>query len=167
MNFTPELLLRGAAIGIGATVLIDLWALLQRRAFSVPTLDWALVGRWIGHFRHGRFVHAPIGASAPVRGERALGWLAHYAIGVAFGAALLALCGAAWARQPTLWPALAFGLATVAFPFLLMQPGLGAGLAAAKTPKPWLARRRSLITHGLFGLGLYLCAWLLAALMPR
>lgn len=166
MNITPELLLRAAAIGIGATVLIDLWALLQRRAFSTPTLDWALVGRWIGHFRHGRFVHAPISQSDPVRGERALGWLAHYAIGIAFAAALLMLCGPQWTRQPTPWPALAFGLATVAFPFLLMQPGLGAGVAASKTPKPWLARRRSLITHTLFGLGLYLGAWTLARLAP-
>lgn len=166
MTFSSELLLRGAAIGVAATVLIDLWALLQRRAFAVPTLDWALVGRWTGHFRHGRFAHAPIAASAPVRGERALGWFAHYLTGAAFGAALLALCGPQWARQPTPWPALAFGVATVALPFLLMQPGLGAGIAASKTPKPWLARRRSLITHALFGVGLYAAAWAASALPP-
>lgn len=166
MTIVSEFLLRAATIGIGATVLIDLWALLQRRAFATPTLDWALVGRWIGHFRHGRFFHAPIAQSTPVRGERALGWLAHYATGIGFATALLALCGPQWLRQPTPWPALAFGLATVAFPFLLMQPGLGAGVAASKTPKPWLARRRSLITHGLFGLGLYLSAWTLARLAP-
>ncbi|MEH6413477.1 DUF2938 domain-containing protein [Pseudomonas sp. CGJS7] len=158
-----ELLIRAVPIGIGATLLIDLWALLLKRALSIPSLNWAMVGRWIGHFRHGRFVHASIAAAAPVRGERALGWIAHYATGVVFATLLLWLCGPQWARDPRPLPALLFGVATVAFPFLLMQPGLGAGVAASKTPEPNRARLRSLITHTVFGLGLYAAAWTTAA----
>ena len=30
----------------------------------------------------------PIAAAAPVRGERALGWLVHYVVGIAFAEAL-------------------------------------------------------------------------------
>jgi len=64
---------RAALVGIGATLVLDAWALLLRRAFGVRTLDWALVGRWLGHFPRGRFMHAAIAAAAPVRGERLLG----------------------------------------------------------------------------------------------
>ena len=49
---------------------------------------------------------------------------------------------------------LAFGLVTVAAPFLLMQPALGVGIAASKTPNPTAARLRSLMTHAAFGLDL-------------
>ncbi|MCZ3133241.1 DUF2938 domain-containing protein, partial [Acinetobacter baumannii] len=51
--------------------------------------------------------------------------------------------------------ALIVGLASVVFPFLLMQPGMGAGIAARRTPRPGVARLRSLVTHAVFGLGLY------------
>jgi hypothetical protein len=58
-------------------------------------------------------------------------------------------------RQPTLAPALAVGIATVAAPFLLMQPGMGAGIAARRTPRPGSARLHSVVMHTVFGLGLY------------
>jgi hypothetical protein len=47
------------------------------------------------------------------------------------------------------------GVGTVAAPFLLMQPAMGAGVAASRTPRPAAARLQSLITHAIFGLGLY------------
>ncbi|MEW6332336.1 MAG: DUF2938 family protein, partial [Pseudomonadota bacterium] len=42
-----------------------------------------------------------------------------------------------------------------AAPFLVMQPGMGAGIAARRTPRPAAARVQSLVTHAIFGLGLY------------
>ncbi|WP_294992720.1 DUF2938 domain-containing protein [uncultured Stenotrophomonas sp.] len=150
-------------IGVGATAVMDLWALLQRRLFGIPSLDFAMVGRWLGHLRRGRFRHDGIGRSAPVRGERVLGWAAHYVIGVIFAGLLLAWVGVGWARAPTLLPALTFGIVSVAAPFFNLQPGMGAGIAASRTPAPGKARLRSLVAHSVFGLGLYLAAWLLAA----
>jgi hypothetical protein len=32
-------------VGLGATLLIDLWALFLRRAFSIPSLSYCLLGR--------------------------------------------------------------------------------------------------------------------------
>lgn len=150
-----EFAARVTAIGFGATVLIDVWALLLKRLFGIPSLNFGMVGRWLGHLAGGRFRHAAIAQATPVRNELAIGWIAHYAIGVAFAAGLIAIEGLAWARQPTLLPALLFGLATVLFPFLVMQPGMGAGFAASKTPEPARARLRSLLTHGVFGIGMY------------
>jgi len=148
-------------IGTGATLLMDLWGLARRRWLGLPLMNYGLVGRWLLYLPRGRFIHRPIAATPARKAEAWVGWVAHYLIGIAFAAALLALQGMAWARQPTLVPALAFGLLTVAAPFLLLQPGMGAGLAARHTPRPHAARLQSLITHAVFGLGLYLSAYLL------
>lgn len=151
-------------VGIGATLLLDLWTwLMQRLGSRAP--DWCLAGRWVGHFPRGRFVHASIGQAAPVRGECALGWVVHYLTGIVYAAVLLAVCGSDWLRQPTLPPALVVGVATVVFPFFVMQPGMGFGIAASKAPDPMRARLRSLATHTVFGVGLYLAARATAALI--
>jgi hypothetical protein len=141
--------------GIGATVLMDLWTIARKCVFNLPLPDYGLVGRWLAHLARGRFRHESIAASAPVHGERVIGWTAHYMIGVAFAALLLGGWGLAWVSQPTLGPALLVGIGTVAAPFLVMQPGMGAGVAASRTPRPAAARVQSLITHTIFGLGLY------------
>ena len=114
-------------VGAGATLATDLWAQLLRRGLGIPAPDWALVGRWFGHLAHGRFAHRNIVQTAPVRGERTIGWLAHYATGIVYAAALLVLAGTEWARHPTLLPALGFGVATVVFPYAVLQPGMGVG----------------------------------------
>ena len=144
--------------GIGATATMDLWTLARRRLFGVAVPDYALVGRWLAHMRHRRFRHASIARATPVRHEATIGWTAHYAIGVSYAALLPALWGAGWFQAPAPGPALAVGLGTVLAPFLLMQPGMGAGFAASRTPRPALARLHTLLNHGVFGLGLYLAA---------
>lgn len=154
-------------IGVAATALIDLWAWVRRRVLGVALPDYGMVGRWLGHMPRGRFVHAAIRAAAPVRGEQVIGWAAHYLIGVAFAALLAALWGPAWFAHPRLGPALIVGVATVAAPYLLMQPGMGAGLAARRSPNPSSARLHSFITHALFGVGLYAMACALALLPTR
>jgi hypothetical protein len=143
-------------LGIGATLLMDLWALARKRWFGVAALDYAWVGRWLGHMRHGQFRHAAIGKAPTVRGERALGWIVHYLIGLLFAALFLVWVGEAWLQRPTLAPALAFAALSVAAPLLLMQPAFGMGVAASRTPRPWQVRVRALLTHLVFGLGLYL-----------
>jgi hypothetical protein len=53
------------------------------------------------------------------------------------------------------------GTVTVVMPFFVMQPAMGAGVAASRTPTPWINRLRSLLTHAIFGLGMYLAALLI------
>ena len=156
-----DVVLQTVLVGVGATACMDLWSLARRRLFGVPPPNYAQVGRWIGHMRHGRFRHVAIGRAAPVGHEALIGWSAHYAIGIAFAALLPALKGAVWFRDPTLLPAIAIGIGTVLAPFLLMQPGMGAGIAARRTPRPAVARMHSLATHAIFGLGIYASARLI------
>jgi hypothetical protein len=162
MHIGWQLTADALAIGIGATAVMDLWAAALKRYWCLPSLNYAMVGRWLGHLPRGILTHASIAQAAPVRDEAVLGWTAHYAIGVLFAAALLALLGPQWAAQPTLAPALLMGLLSVAAPFLILQPGMGAGIAASKTPHPGAARLRSLMAHAAFGIGLYLAALLWA-----
>jgi hypothetical protein len=146
-------------IGVGATAVMDMWTLVRQWLFRIPPADYGMVGRWLGHMARGRFRHERIAAAPPVPGERVIGWAAHYLIGIGFAGILLAIVGLDWARHPSIGPALAVGIATVAAPFLLMQPGMGAGIAASRTPRPGAARVQSLITHTVFGLGLYAAGW--------
>ncbi|WP_445143795.1 DUF2938 domain-containing protein [Dyella sp. Tek66A03] len=159
-----EWLVRVALIGAGATVVMDLWALFLKHSFGISSLDYAMVGRWIGHLPQGRFAHSSIAKAAPVRGEAAIGQLVHYVTGIVFVALLLAIIGPEWALAPTLVPAVLFGALSVAAPFFILQPGMGAGIAGWKTPRPFTTRCRSLMAHTIFGVGMYVAAWLLARL---
>lgn len=149
-------------IGVAATLCMDIWNVFLKRAFGIRSLDYCLLGRWVLHIPSGRLVHANIGDSARKDGECAAGWAAHYTIGVAFALALVFIAPAHWLAQPTLLPALAFGIATVAVPFFTLQPALGLGVASSKTRRPAAARLKSLATHSVFGTGLYLAAELVS-----
>lgn len=159
-------ILAAIAIGAGATALTDLWNLLLKRAFGIPSLNLCLLGRWVLHMPAGRFRHASIAAAARRPGECAAGWLVHYAIGATLALGFILLAGPTWLARPTLPPALLFGIATVVFPLFIMQPAFGLGFASARTPRPGLARVKSLMTHTVFGVGLWLGAIALRALLP-
>lgn len=145
--------------GFGATVVMDFWGLARQRLFGVAAPDYCLVGRWFGHMTRGRFRHASIVASPPVRAECLIGWTAHYLTGIAYAAILIGVWGLAWVEHPEIIPPLIVSILTLAAPFLLMQPGMGAGIAASRTPRPAMARMQSLISHIVFGFGLYAGGW--------
>jgi Protein of unknown function (DUF2938) len=152
---------QAVVVGIGATAVMDLWLMLLKRN-GVPTMDFALLGRWVGHLFHGRIAHDAIRRARPIAGERGLGWLTHYAVGIVFAALLVMLQGGTWLDRPSVLPALAWGLATAAAPLLVLQPAMGAGIASSRTPAPLMNSLRSLTNHAVFGLGLYLSAAALA-----
>jgi hypothetical protein len=158
----PGLALAAVAMGVAASAAMDVWSAVLRRRFGIPTLDYRLLGRWIGYMPKGRFVHERIGASAPIPSERAIGFSAHYAIGITFAALLLVLAGPEWLASPTLLPALAVGLVTILAPWLVMQPAMGAGIAGSRSPNPTATRLRNLGTHTVYGMGLYAAAVVLS-----
>lgn len=151
-------LFRTIAIGIGATLVMDLWNLFLKRAFSVQSLNYCMLGRWIRHMPGGTFRHESIAAAPQQPFECTVGWIAHYSIGVVMAVMFVVLASADWLARPTLLPALLYGIGTVVFPFFIMQPSLGLGVASSRTPNPAQARLKSLATHTVFGFGLYLGA---------
>ncbi len=153
--------------GLGATLLIDLWALFLRRGFNIPSLNYCLLGRWLLYMPGGTIVHRNIAAAQQKPHECTLGWVAHYLIGTAFALVFVLLASGTWLERPTLLPALAFGAATTLVPYLIMQPSFGLGFAASKAPHPNQARLKSLMTHTVFGVGLYIWALVLSQVLFR
>lgn len=164
MNHLLALLGSAVVMGLGATLTFDLWALFLKHTFRVAPSNICLVGRWLRYMPAGTVRHSNIAATPPKRAECAVGWMAHYLIGVTFALAFVAVVGQDWLRQPTLIPALLFGLTSVLAPFFIMQPLMGLGWAASKTPRPAQARLRSLMNHAAFGVGLYLFAFVVNGL---
>lgn len=164
MNLPPNLLIHAIVLGIGASLCMDAWNWLLKRVLRIPSLNYAMLGRWVLHMLDGTFSHASIAKAEPKPSELAVGWAAHFTIGMGLSLVFLLLAPGGWPTRPTLWPALLFGLITVVFPLFVLQPALGLGIASAKTPKPAQARIKSVGTHLVFGAGLYGCARLLGTL---
>ena len=158
MNIEPTFIINAIVIGLGATLVMDAWALIMRFAFNIPSLNYCMVGRWICLMPRGDFTHSSIAEAPRMKLECTAGWLAHYLIGAIFALMLVVLTSGSWLETPTLVPALLFGVSTVLVPFLIMQPSFGLGVAAAKTPNPNQARLRSIMAHSVFGIGLYASA---------
>src|SRR5688572_15857543 len=158
MRIEGTYILGAITIGIGATLVMDLWNLFLRHTFNIPSFNYCLLGRWLRHMALGTFRHANITAAPQKPFECTVGWIAHYTIGVVFAVVFVVLTSGGWLARPTLLPALLYGIGTVVFPFFIMQPSFGLGIAASRTPKPTQARLKSLVTHTVFGVGLYVCA---------
>ena len=150
-----DILWRGIVIGIGATVLMDIWAIVLNRFFGQAPANWAPVGRWFYHLKNGKVFHDSIGNAAPYEHELALGWISHYVTGIVYGLALAIIMGQPWLSAPTFIPAWILGIVTVGAGWFLLQPGLGIGWAASKTANPNKVRAMKLIAHTVFALGLY------------
>jgi hypothetical protein len=165
MSQTLVFVLRASLIGVGATIIMDGWSLLLRQ-FGIPSLNFAFLGRWLGRLSQGHWRHESIAKATPVRGELLIGWCAHYSIGIFFAALLLATFGLKWAHSPSLLPALGIGIVTVLAPLLILQPAFGAGIASSKTPRPIFNCIKSLVTHTVYGFGMYVAALAAAWLIP-
>src|SRR4051812_14098084 len=136
VNLMYLFILDAVLIGLGATLLIDIWALFLKRVFSIRSLDYCLLGRWVLYIPHGTIVHRNITATPAMPHECPVGWMTHYLIGTVLALIFALLASDGWLAHPTILPAVAFGIATVVMPFFTLQPSFGLGVAASKTPSP-------------------------------
>ncbi|MDP8567408.1 DUF2938 family protein [Methylophilus aquaticus] len=160
MNIQGVVFLNGIMLGTTATVLFDLW-LLSQKLMGRRVLNFALLGRWIGHFKQLKFVHKRIAEAPIVPLELIIGLIAHYVIGIGIAVLLLLAVHEGWLLKPDIFAALSVGACTVVFPLLIMQPGMGGGLAFTNTASPFKNCLNSLFNHMVFGLCLYLAAMLM------
>lgn len=149
--------------GAGATLCMDLWALLLKRRFGIPSLDYALVGRWFLGMFDGRWFHATIVTAPPRRGERnrldiALRHRHRVCLYPARVGGQRVVCDAGAAHRAVERLAEPGG----AISGDAARAGLWRG--GGKTAYPRKARLLSLLTHTVYGLGLLIAARLLATL---
>ncbi len=147
-------------IGVGATLTVDVWTFFLG-LFNIKSLDYRFVGRWISNFPMGKVFHKNIMQTEPVKGELFIGWLAHYLIGINFAILLFLFYGKEWIDNPDIYSAVVFGIITVVAPLFIMQPAFGFGIASSNLPKPNIRRLKSLFTHLIYGIGLYITAILI------
>ena len=142
-------------VGIGSTLLLDGWNGVLKYMFKIPSLNMCFLGRWSLHIGRGKIVHHPIGASKSFENECLIGWITHYLIGVGLTCVFWEIVSPSWKINPTLGPALLFGILTLVFPLFVLQPALGLGVASTKTKHPIRSIVKSLFSHLVFGLGIY------------
>ena len=130
------LILQGVLLGLGATILMDLWQQVLGRLPGQRLPNWGSGGRWFWHLREGTVFHDDIGKAEPYAHELALGWAGHYAVGIIYGVIFALIVGAPWMAAPRLLPAWLFGLVVIAAGWFLFQPGMGLGWAGSRHRTP-------------------------------
>ena len=68
-----ETIYDGFLIGLGATIAMDAWALIQSRVWRLPMPNWAMPGRWFAHLFKGKVFHEDIEQADEASGELVLG----------------------------------------------------------------------------------------------
>jgi len=156
-----EIVAQATVAGIGATLTMDIWSLCQQYLLKMPPLQYALVGRWFLGLLRGKVRHNTILTIPPIQAERLAGWAIHYLTGIAFAFIPAVLTGADWYHEPDVFTTVLTAFLTLLAPFMILQPALGFGIAAARTPHPWRARLFSTLSHLAYGCGLYITtlAW--------
>lgn len=154
-------LLRGAAVGIAATVTMDVAmvaaARLASSAFASEKNSPEAIGRWAAGLCRGRWRSEDMSAETPVRGELWLGLAAHYLTGVVLTEVYLAAVRRGGLR-PGVAGATAYGIATAVLPLLLMYPSMGYGCCGWQSGDARRLVGSMLLGHAAFGAGIGLWA---------
>ncbi len=150
-----EVVIKILAIGLFATVIMDIWATFSNRVLKFPRTNWAMVGRWLGHIQNGKFLHQSIGSSPEIKYENIFGWAFHYLVGVIYATFYVVMVIWCFEGNSSLLNAWFFGLVTILSPWFILQPALGLGICAVKAPKPCMVRLQNIAIHSIFGIALY------------
>lgn len=153
-----EILWRGTIMGMAGTIFMDVWAIILHRVFQQSAPNWGPVGRWFWHLPKGKIFHDNIADAKAHPNEVAIGWIAHYAVGIVYGILLALVVPPGWFAKPTFLLPFIVGIVTVGAGWFLLQPGLGLGWAASKTQSPNKVRAMNLVAHTIFALGMFLAA---------
>ncbi|MXN20633.1 DUF2938 family protein [Pseudooceanicola sp. GBMRC 2024] len=159
----PEILRFILIVGIGATVALDLWAVVMARIGWMPGTHWPAVGRWLLGLRAGRLVLEGTDSRPYSLAEAVLGWLFHYLIGLGYAAAFPLIWGTGFLSAPTVFPVVLIGIVVSSLAgLMILMPAMGGGLFARRLPGAGGVILYVLIAHAVFALAQYLLALLLA-----
>lgn len=148
-------LLEGAVVGVAATVTMDVLGIVSRKAGLAAGAKGHWVGRWYLGIAQGHFVHANIATAREQPGETRAALAGHYIIGIALAIFYVIGLRAIGLSPASFVVAVSYGLATCAFPWLLVFPALGFGVFGRKGPPELQLFAASLLNHFFYGLGLW------------
>ena len=142
--------------GVIATVSMDVLTAIAIRLRLIAPLTPYVIGRWFASVARARPFHEDIARSTPRSHELAIALPVHYAIGLFLTALFVLMANRIGWEARSLPPALAFGVCTSVFPWLLMFPAMGYGFFGAHGPEGTRLFVSSLVSHVFFGLGIWI-----------
>jgi hypothetical protein len=154
--YLTSIVLRAIAIGIIATLTMDVLSIIASKARLTAPLPPRLMGRWFALVAKGRPVMSDIEKVPPIDGEMAIAVPVHYSIGVALAFAYLVVSLALGLNIKNPLTALGFSLSTNLLPWLLMFPAMGYGWLGLRVQPKTRLFWSSLVNHTFYGLGLWL-----------
>lgn len=158
-----QLLIFVLVVGIGSTVVLDLWGVLSGRLGWLSGTHWPSVGRWILGLPAGRLVFDGADGRPFTALETATGWVFHYGVGLAYAAMLPLFWGTGFLQSPTVLPVFLIGVvASTLAGLVILMPGMGGGVFARKLPNAAAKNLYVLVTHIIFAVAQYLLALSLA-----
>jgi hypothetical protein len=144
----------GVAAGVLGTVAMDTLNHLVARTGLIVKIDPPMLGRMAAGWARGRFRYRHPEEVAPVSGEKVLGILTHYAIGLGLAVPFVVGWDLAAGALPSPGWTIVYGIATTAASWLLVYPSLGLGACGLRSPDGGKNARSSLLNHLFFGVGM-------------
>lgn len=152
-------------VGIGSTLVLDLWGLILFKLKGMTPTDWGSVGRWLLGLRQGKWVATQGDNRPPSVVEKVSGWTFHYLVGIAYAVIVVIGWGMPFIDTPTFPPLFLVGIVLSSIAGLtLFMPAMGAGFCGRKIPNQANAILMMLIAHTIFALGQYGFAVLYASI---
>lgn len=151
-------------VGIGSTLVLDIWGVLLFKMKGITPTNWGMVGRWLMGLRQGEWVATQQNVQSPSLIEKISGWSFHYLVGIAYAVILVLAWGTPFIQSPTLLPIILVGIVLSTFAgLMLFMPAMGVGFCGRKIPNQGKALLMMIIAHTVFALGQYIFALLYAS----
>ena len=149
-----DLVIAGIVAGVIGTLAMDLLNNLVARTGVFLKIDVAMIGRMAAGWTRGRFLYGHPNEMEQVPNEMIWGYLAHFAIGVAFAVPFV-LGWELWIGGPAspLWAVL-YGAATTVASLFFVYPSMGLGVFGRRSPDRIKAFITPLANHLFYGVGL-------------
>ena len=152
--------------GVLSCLVMDTFQRLLFITRQIPPSNWAMVGRWTAYVvTRGKLINPDIDSMPAISGERSLGWLVHYLVGIGYALAYLLIRDAGWLDN-SFYSGAIFGIASVAVPWFFFLPAMGKGVMARLTDNPRLVCFLALLNHLIFGLGMAFGFQIVAQIPP-
>ena len=150
------LILQGLISGLVATIIFDLFNQSLHYAHSIDKPKWNLLGRYYLGYKEGRYIRNSLADDAEVENELLWGYIIHYVIGIIYG--LIYVClNNIFFDYPSILIAYLFGFTTVLGAWCYLMPfAYNLGFFASKSNKRFNILAQNLITHFIFGTGLFI-----------
>ncbi len=143
-------------VGIGSTLVLDLWVILVKKLLGMPPTDWGMVGRWLQGLAQGKLLLDTRIERSPNLSEKALGWLFHYLIGIAYAVLLLLIWGRGFADTPEIGPIVIVGIIFSSLAGLtVLMPAMGGGIFGRKLANQTAILIYVVVAHTAFAAGQY------------